>query len=152
MWTETLNLAGVLAALEWRKAENIYYPPDIHEASVALIDPGANFAPAPTAPEQPSTTQVSLPPSEVSKGPIKASDHGKGVEDTKGKGDCQGGSLLEEKGKGNEAKPLPEAKGPKVASKPKYVAPNAKDVALKTKEVDPQSKEANPKATGTFAS
>lgn len=29
VWAETLNWAGVPAASEWRKDENIYYPPDI---------------------------------------------------------------------------------------------------------------------------
>ena len=26
VWTEALNLVGVPAALEWRRAENVYYP------------------------------------------------------------------------------------------------------------------------------
>ena len=31
VWAETINLAGVLAASEWRKAKNIYYPAVIRE-------------------------------------------------------------------------------------------------------------------------
>ena len=27
VWTEALNLAGIPVASEWRRAENIYYPP-----------------------------------------------------------------------------------------------------------------------------
>ena len=58
------------------------------------------------------------------------------------KGKCadQGGSRLEDKGKGKEVKPLLEAKGPEATLK-------LKDAALKAKEADPKSKEADPKAT-----
>ena len=33
---EALNLAGVPAALEWRPAGSVYYPPDISEALIAI--------------------------------------------------------------------------------------------------------------------
>ena len=89
MWTEALNLVGVLAALVWRKIENVYYPPDIREAPTTLPPPAA---PAPTLSEQPSTTQVSLPPPEVSIRLGKACDQGQGVDVAKGKGVGQGGS------------------------------------------------------------
>lgn len=56
-WTEAFNLARVLATLEWRKDENIYYPPDIHEVPVALPPPAAL---ALTPSEQPLTTQASI--------------------------------------------------------------------------------------------
>ena len=58
----------------------------------------------------------------------------------KGKEAGQGDSWLEDKGKGKETKPLPETKGPEVASKVKDVTPKAKDAA-------PMAKEAGPKAT-----
>ena len=29
VWTEALNLAKVPVALEWRRAENVYYPQDL---------------------------------------------------------------------------------------------------------------------------
>ena len=48
VWAETINLAGVLAASEWRKAKNIYYPTYIHEVPVALPPPAT---PAPTSSE-----------------------------------------------------------------------------------------------------
>lgn len=49
MWTEALNLARVPFASKWRKAENIYYPPDICEASATLMGPRVDVAPTPTA-------------------------------------------------------------------------------------------------------
>ena len=61
---------------------------------------------ATTAPEQLSTTQASLPPTETSKGPSKASDQSLGVEMVKGKEASQGRTWLEDKGKGKEAKTL----------------------------------------------
>ena len=64
----------------------------------------------------------------------------------KSKGVGQGGSQLEDKGKGKEVKPLPEAKGPEAALKIKDVIPKAKNAAPKAKEVDLKSKEADPKA------
>ena len=70
----------------------------------------------------------------------------------KGKGASQGGSWLEDRGKGKEVKPLPEAKGPEAALKLKDVAPNAKDAASKAKETDPKFKEADPKATNPLVS
>ena len=64
---------------------------------------------------------------------------------TKGKKVGRGGSQPEDKGKGQETKPLLEAKGPGVASK-------AKDAAPEAKKVDPKSKEADPKAIDPFVS
>jgi len=55
VWAETLNLAGVPATSGWRKAENIYYPPNIHEVPATLPLP---TAPASTSSEQPSITQA----------------------------------------------------------------------------------------------
>ena len=57
----------------------------------------------------------------------------------KGKRAGQGGSWPEDKGKGKEVKPLPEAKGPEATLK-------LKDATPKAKKADPKSKEANPKA------
>ena len=51
VWTEALNLAGVPAASEWRRANNIYYLPDIREAPTALLGPIADVAPAITVSE-----------------------------------------------------------------------------------------------------
>ena len=67
----------------------------------------------------------------------------------KGKGADQGGSRLENKGKGKgkEVKPLLEAKGPEATLKLKNAAPKAKDATPKANEADPKSKEADPKAT-----
>ena len=67
------NLARVLAAREWRKAENIYYSLEICTVPVALPPPAA---PSLTSSKQPSITQASLPPPEFSKGPGKAGDQG----------------------------------------------------------------------------
>ena len=73
VWVEMLNLAGILAASEWRKAKNIYYPAVIREVPTTLPP---FTALTPTSSKQPSITQASLPPTEVSKGPGKASDQG----------------------------------------------------------------------------
>ena len=64
------------------------------------------------------------------------------------KGKCadQGGSRLEDKGKGKEVKPLLEAKGPEATLKLKDAASKARDAASNAKEADPKSKEADPKA------
>ena len=64
----------------------------------------------------------------------------------KGKRAGQGGSWPEDKGKGKEVKPLPEAKGPEATLKLKDAASKAKDATPKAKKADPKSKEANPKA------
>ena len=48
------------------------------------------------------------------------------MEVAKGKRVGQGGSRLEDKGKGKEAKPLPETKGLEVAPKAKEVASKSK--------------------------
>ena len=83
MWLEALNLVGVPVASEWRKAENVYYPPNIREVPIALPCPAA---PTPTSSKQPSVTQAFLPPSEVSKRSGKAGDQGQGVEMAKNRG------------------------------------------------------------------
>lgn len=44
VWTKALNLAGVPTTLEWRKAENVYFPQDIHE-TLAALPPPATLAP-----------------------------------------------------------------------------------------------------------
>ena len=62
MWTKALNLAGVPAASEWRRTENVYYPPDLQEAPTTLLGPEANVAPTTTALEQLPNIQASLPP------------------------------------------------------------------------------------------
>ena len=85
VWIKALNLARVLAASKWRKAENIYYRQDLRKAPTPFLGPGANAAPKAIAPEQHSTTQASLPPHETSKGPSKASDQSQGVEVPKAK-------------------------------------------------------------------
>ena len=146
VWAEALNLAGIPAASEWRKAKNIYYPAVIREVPTTLPPLTAL---TPTSSEQPSITQASLPLTEVSKGPGKTSDQGQGVEVAKGKGTGQGGSRPEDKGKGKgkEVQPLLEVKGPKATLKLKDVTPKAKDAVSKVKDVDSQSKEADPKAT-----
>ena len=64
-----------------------------------------------------------------------------------GKRAGQGGSLPNDKGKGKEVKPLPEAKGFETNLKLKDAIPKVKDVASKVKEADPKSKEVDPKAT-----
>ena len=109
MWTEALNLVGVTATSEWRRAENIYYPPDLWEAPIALPGSEADVAPATTTLEQLPSTQAPLPPPKASKGPGKASDQGQGVEVAKGK----------------EAKALPKAKDLE-ANRGKEAAPKTK--------------------------
>ena len=96
MWTKALNLAGVPAASEWRRTENVYYPLDLQEAPTTLLGPKANAAPTTTALKQLPSIQASLPPPETSKRSGKANDQGQGMEVAKSK----------------EAKALPEAKGP----------------------------------------
>ena len=85
MWIEALNLAGVPAASEWRRAKNIYYPSDLRKAPAALLGPRTDDALATTAPKQLSTTQAPFPPPEISKRSSKADDQGQGVEVAKGK-------------------------------------------------------------------
>ena len=103
-------MVGVPAALKWKRAENIYYPPDLQEAPAALLGPEVDAAFATTAPEQLPSTQTSLPPPETSEGPSKASDQGQGVEVAKGK----------------EAKALLEAKDLE-ADQGKEIAPKIKE-------------------------
>ena len=76
VWTEALNLARVLATLEWRRAENVYYPPDLREAPAAFLGFGANAAPATTTPKQLPSTQAPPHPPKTSKGSGKAGDQG----------------------------------------------------------------------------
>ena len=85
MWIEALNLAGVPAASEWRRAKNIYYPSDLRKTPAALLGPKTDDALATTAPKQLSTTQAPLPPPEISKRSSKANDQGQWVEVAKGK-------------------------------------------------------------------
>lgn len=53
VWAEALNLARVPTTWEWRKAKNVYYPPDIRAMPIAL-PPSA--APTSIVPKQPPTT------------------------------------------------------------------------------------------------
>ena len=76
VWAEVFNLAGVLAAWKWRKAENIYYPPDICKVPDAHPPPAA---PAPTSFKQPFITQAFLPPPKVPKGPARLVIKAKGL-------------------------------------------------------------------------
>jgi len=39
VWAEALNLVGAPVDSKWRKAENIYYPPNIREFPAALPPP-----------------------------------------------------------------------------------------------------------------
>ena len=87
--------------------------------------------------EQPSTTQASLPPSEVSKG------FDKEAEVAEGKEVGQGGPQPEDKGKGKEAKALLEAKGREVAPKTKDADSKVKDATAKAKDADSTTKDAN---------
>ena len=87
---------------------------------------------------QPTTTQASLPPPEVSKGPGKACDQGQEAEAAKGKGASQDGPRLEDKGKGKEVKPLPEAKGTEATFTINDVVSKAKDAEPKSKATDPK--------------
>ena len=143
VWIEAFNLARFLVTSKWRKAENICYSPEIRAAPVALPPPTALV---PTLSDQPSTTQVSFPPYEVSKWPSKADDQGQGMEVAKGKGAGQGGSRFEDKGKGKAVKLLRKTKSLEVALKPKDAVLKAKDVAPKAKEAETRSKEADSKA------
>ena len=59
---EALNLAGVHATLDWRRAENIYYPEELRGDPTAPLGLEVDAAPAATMPEQLPSTQVSLPP------------------------------------------------------------------------------------------
>ena len=136
---EALNLVGVLAISEWRKAWSVYYPLDIRKVRAALPSPSTL---APKSSEQPLTAQTILPPSKASKGSSQAGDQGQGVE------------VAKDKGKGKEVKPPSEAKDAaeaKDATKAKDAA-EAKDAAVKAKDVEAKSKEADPKAKDTPAS
>ena len=88
VWAEALNRAEVPTTSKRRNAENIFYPEDIREVPIVLPPP-ATLALPPT--KQPSTTQTSLPPPKISKGPDKAGDQGQKAKVTKGKGAGQDG-------------------------------------------------------------
>lgn len=72
-WIEALNLEGVPATVEWRKAENVYYPPNIHNVPTALP---LLAALAPTPSEQPPTTQAPPLPPKAFKGYGQVGDQG----------------------------------------------------------------------------
>ena len=65
---EALNLVGVLAISEWRKAWSVYYPLDIRKVRAALPSPSTL---APKSSEQPLTAQTILPPLRLPKDPAK---------------------------------------------------------------------------------
>ena len=94
-WAKTLNLARVLADLEWRQPGNVYYHPEIREIPVALPPPSAT---APQSSEQPLTAQVTLPLFKASKRPNQVGNQDQGADGAK------------DKGKGKETKPSSEAK------------------------------------------
>ena len=48
VWTKALTLASVPEALKWRRAENMYYPPNICEAPTTLLSPIVDDASATT--------------------------------------------------------------------------------------------------------
>nr|POE82502.1 hypothetical protein CFP56_66219 [Quercus suber] len=96
--------------------------------------------------EKPFTTQASLPPPEVSKGPSKADDQGQEVEVAKGKEAGQDGPQPKDKGKGKEVKSLPEAKGIEAALMVKDAISKAKDAKSKSKVADPQDDPSRTKA------
>ena len=150
VWAEAFNRAGVPAAFEWRNAKNIFSLEDIREVPTVLPLPLAFALPSS---KQPSTSQASLPPLEVFKGPNKAGDQGQEAEVAKGemakgKWASQDGPQLEDMGKGKEVKPLPEAKGTEVALMIKDVISKAKDVEPKSKATDP--KDDPPRAKAQF--
>nr|POE78855.1 hypothetical protein CFP56_59908 [Quercus suber] len=102
------------------------------EAPEATLGLGTDTAPASLTPKQLPIAQASLPPPEASKGLGKANDPGHGVEVAKGKEAGQGRAWPHNKGKGKEAKTLPETQGPEVA-------PKAKDATSKAKETTPRA-------------
>ena len=121
---KAFNLARVPADSEWRQPGNFYYPLDIREVSAKLPSPTAF---APVLLELPFITQVSLPPSEVSKGLGQVGDQGQGAEVTK------------DKGRGKEVKhPLEDKVAPKAkdaaATKAKKAKAKFKDAHLKAKD------------------
>ena len=117
VWLEALNLAGVLAASEWREARNIYYLLDIREVPTDLP---FSLTLAPLLIEQPLTTEAFLPPPKVPKDLSQVGDQGQGAEKAKDKG--------------KEVQAPLEAKD---AAKAKDTA-QAKDAA-KAKDVTPQT-------------
>lgn len=93
-------MAKVPATSEWRRAENVYYPPDLREAPAVLLGFKTEATPATTTPEQFPSTQASLTP-------ILTGDQGQRVERAKGKKAGQGSARPEDKGKGKKAETLP---------------------------------------------
>ena len=81
VWAEALNRARVPATSKWRLAENTFFQEDIREVLAALPPPAVLTLPPS---EQPSTTQASLPPSEVSKRPDKEAEVAEGKEASQG--------------------------------------------------------------------
>nr|POE67797.1 hypothetical protein CFP56_31470 [Quercus suber] len=67
------------------------------------------------------------------------------VEVAKGKEAIQDGHRPEDKGKGKEIKPLPEAKGIEATLTNKDAVSKTKDAEPKSKTADPKSKVADPK-------
>ena len=134
VWAEALNRAKVPTTSEWRLAENTFFLEDIRKVPAAVPPPAIlTFPPS----EQPSTTQASLPPSEVSKRPNKE------AEVAEGKEAGQWGPQPKDKGKGEEAKVLPKAKGKEVAPEIKDADCKAKDATAKAKNANSTAKDAN---------
>lgn len=82
VWTGALNVAGVPPTLEWRKAENVWFFPDISTALAAIPPPTAFLPPTalePTPLKQPSATLSSFLPPKVPTELKQASDQGQGA-------------------------------------------------------------------------
>ena len=86
-WDEALNVAGVLVDSTWRQSGSIYYHPDIHKVSGAILSP---LTLALETSKQPITTQAALPFPEALKGPSQAGDQGQGADGAKDKGKGKG--------------------------------------------------------------
>lgn len=118
VWTEVLILAGVPAALEWRRAKNVYYPSDLRKAPAAPLGFEAGAAAATTTLEQLPSTQASLLHHKTSEGPSMGGDQNHRVEGAKGK----------------EVEALPKAND--------LEAKLGKEAALKKKESEPAKPQA----------
>jgi len=77
VWAKALNRARVPATSEWRLVENTFFLEDIQEVPATLPPPAVLTLPPS---KQPSTTEASLPPSEVSKRPDKEAEVAEGKE------------------------------------------------------------------------
>ena len=86
-------MAKVPATSEWRRVENVYYPPDLQKALAVLLGFETEAAPETTTPEQFPSTQASLTP-------LLIGDQGQRVERAKGKEAGQGSARPEDKDKG----------------------------------------------------